>query len=457
MVHAGSAVTRTEPGRAVAQFEVPASYLQEEWFEASGGRFSNHNVTVAWDLTGALNVDALQDALRLLAARHESLRSEFVPGRPLRQRISTQLRVDLPTHDLPGSAPVQALAGGIRRLTAVPFDLTSGPLWRSVLVRLRGDHHVLVLVLHHLIFDGHSHAIAHHDLVALYRAAMTGRPTVSGPPAIQHGDYASWEREPSQFPPATRHYWRSTLLPVPAPLALPRVPFSYPRRLRSVPIPPIPANAVAELGRVASDEKVGRGSAFRAVVIASLVRFVTDDDVVVGMVVSNRDRVPGLTSVVGLVSDHAWLRVRVSDEPSFVMLMRRAQEAADASARHAIATGRLREEFGLAHIGDVSVNYLPGRLPSDRVDGPGGTLQISAREITSDGIMPTIGRPFSGAPLLGYQFRSDGARGLTGEIWAHHPTLETALVERLARNVGAALVLLVNAPHRAVVAVGLAP
>jgi hypothetical protein len=114
------------------------------------------------------------------------------------------------------------------------------------------------------------------------------------------------------------------------------------------------------------------------------------------------------------------------------MLVRRAQEAADASARHVIATGRLREEFGLDHIGDVSVNYLPGRLPSDRVEGAGGTLQISARAITSDGMMPAIGRAFSGAPLLGYQFRSDGAQGLTGEIWAHHPTLETALVERLA-------------------------
>ena len=56
-----------------------------------------------------------------------------------------------------------------------PFDLTRAPLFRTCLLRLGPDDHVLLLILHHIIVDGWSIGVLFDELSEVYSALAAGR------------------------------------------------------------------------------------------------------------------------------------------------------------------------------------------------------------------------------------------------------------------------------------------
>ena len=57
---------------------------------------------------------------------------------------------------------------------ARPFALAAGPPWRTRLVRLADDAHVLIVTLHHYVSDGISVQVWLDEVDAHYRALATG-------------------------------------------------------------------------------------------------------------------------------------------------------------------------------------------------------------------------------------------------------------------------------------------
>src|SRR5439155_25748198 len=131
-----------------------------------------YNRAVPFRLSGALDVAAAQAALSAIAQRHEVLRATFplIDGEP-RQRIAPAGPIHLPVVDLQSlSQPererrVRELA---QEQAQQPFDLAQGPLWRAALLCLTPAEHVLLLTLHHIIFDGWSKAVLIREFAALY-------------------------------------------------------------------------------------------------------------------------------------------------------------------------------------------------------------------------------------------------------------------------------------------------
>ncbi len=110
-----------------------------------------YNIARAIRIRGALSTQALRDSLRAIVERHESLRTTFaeVDGQPM-QIIGSVPGFELPIVDLTaldqtaGESETQRV---IREEAQRPFDLTSGPLLRATLLRLRPDEHVLLEAL----------------------------------------------------------------------------------------------------------------------------------------------------------------------------------------------------------------------------------------------------------------------------------------------------------------------
>src|SRR5262249_39439721 len=146
-------------------------------------------------LAGDLDVPALSRALAEVVRRHEALRTRFAPGPE--GSLQWALAVPesaLPVVDLEGIAPEVE----VERLAMIearrPFDLASGPLLRTVLLRLGATEHVLLAAMHHIAADGWSMEVFLREVAALYGAFVAGQPSPLPEPSLQYGDFALWER-----------------------------------------------------------------------------------------------------------------------------------------------------------------------------------------------------------------------------------------------------------------------
>ncbi|AZC24469.1 condensation domain-containing protein [Pseudomonas sessilinigenes] len=156
-------------GAPVVENRGPASRVQEGlWVTQSLGRAgSAYQEALALDLRGRLDTVRLQQALALLVRRHPGLRTRFVVGaQGLEQEVLAEVAVELPVEQV----AIEQLSQWMQRQQQWPFDLSAAPLFRLHLARLAVDHHVLVVVAHHLIVDGWSLGVFERDLAGFYAA-----------------------------------------------------------------------------------------------------------------------------------------------------------------------------------------------------------------------------------------------------------------------------------------------
>ncbi|MDH0301929.1 MULTISPECIES: non-ribosomal peptide synthetase [unclassified Pseudomonas] len=202
---------------------LPLSFAQQRlWFLAQleGGNQA-YNVPLALGLRGELDVEALERALLRIVARHETLRSRFVPSG---DSAEVQL-LDTPRAGWLHRETIapEALAERLQGEALAPFDLLAGPPLRASLLQLGGQRHVLILTVHHIVADGWSLGVLTHELGVLYAALRAGREDPLPALAIQYGDYAVWQRRWLAGEQLQRQadYWREALDGAPNLLSLP--------------------------------------------------------------------------------------------------------------------------------------------------------------------------------------------------------------------------------------------
>src|ERR1700686_1593430 len=220
---------------------LPASFAQERlWFldQLEPGTAA-YNLVRAFRITGPLNTDALTSAVAAVVRRHESLRTVFesVDGVAL-QLVLPEAKVAVPVLDLTDLPQSQRKAIALRIASEEgkkPFDLTRGPLFRTVLLKLDPDQYILVLAMHHIITDGWSISILFRELAHCYEAFMQGKgegtangndnapdPDLPELP-VQYSEYAQWQREyiAGEVLDKQVSYWKQKLAGAPTILDLP--------------------------------------------------------------------------------------------------------------------------------------------------------------------------------------------------------------------------------------------
>src|SRR5215216_3464869 len=182
-------------------FIIPTSFSQQRLWLLDQLQPGNpaYNMPAAARLSGKLNVAALEQSIRALIERHETLRTTFCfsDGQPM-QVISPPFLLSLPRLSLEHCTPdtrQAELEQIIASEAQLPFDLEQGLLLRVKLVRLSADEHVLVLVLHHIISDGWSLGVLVRELSYFYNCYAGGEEPQLAALAVQYADYALWQRE----------------------------------------------------------------------------------------------------------------------------------------------------------------------------------------------------------------------------------------------------------------------
>ena len=314
----------------------PLSFAQQRlWFldQLSPGN-SAYNVPLVLRLSGRLNEQALELALGLLIDRHESLRTTFLEdgGEAVQivQLVASPYRLAvLDLIERTGSES-SALARA-REEADRPFDLTKGPLFRTLLIRQAEEEHLLVLTLHHIVADAWSLRVLRRDLAELYGALAAAREPELPELPVHYGDFAVWQREWFQGERLEEALaqWREELRDAPGLLDLP---FDRPRPAEQS---DRGANCRAVVGRglVGHLEAVSQaeGATLFMTLLAAfsvlLSRYSAQDDVVVGTPIANRNRVE-LEELIGFFANTLALRVDLGGRPTFRELLRRTRETA---------------------------------------------------------------------------------------------------------------------------------
>jgi len=324
------------PTAATAQRQPPRerlSFAQERlWFlEQLGGSTAAYNMPVGARLRGALDVQALELALREVVSRHEALRTTFaIEGKHVAPAVAPVADVELEQIDLRGQADPEAETQRLlTEFVSRPFDLERGPLVRAALVRLADDEHVLELAFHHIVCDGCSQSVIMRELGIVYGAARAGEPAPLVPPRTQYGELAGAQRAAieAQGLEDVVAPWLERLQDAPHALELPTdrprpaVP-SYDGATHRV---RLPAATVAALRRFAMSRKTTPYATLLAAFYMLLHRHSGQEDIVVGATTAGREQ-PELDDGVGLFAHTVALRSDLSGRPSFEELVARVRE-----------------------------------------------------------------------------------------------------------------------------------
>ena len=323
---------------------VPASFAQQRlWFLSRlEGRSATYNVPLAIRLSGALDQDALWQALDDVIGRHESLRTVFteVDGVPVQQVLDPGtagigLRVSAVAGD--------ELAGALEAAAGEGFDLACGePLVRARLFQVAPDERVLVVVMHHAVTDGWSRAPFARDLSAAYAARCEGRAPGWAPLPVQYADYAIWQRDllgspddPASLAGLQAAYWAEALRGAPEELTLPAVrarPAVASHRGGWVPVA-VDAGVHRRLAELARESRASVFMVLQAGFAALLSRLGAGTDIPVGTPIAGRTD-EALDGLVGMFINTLVLRTDVSGNPSFRELLGRVRETALAAYSH---------------------------------------------------------------------------------------------------------------------------
>jgi amino acid adenylation domain-containing protein len=367
----------------------PPSFAQQRlWFlEQLTPGTAAYNEPLAIQLEGALNVPALEKSLNEIVRRHEALRTTFAiqDGQPV-QIIAPMLSVQLPIVDLRNFAGAQRQAEAQWLTTEEaeqPFDLTRGPLLRATLLWMSEQEYLLLLVMHHIVFDGWSSGVFIREQAALYEAFATGKPLRLPPLPIQYADFAAWQRQWLQDETLETQlaYWRKQLAGAPDLLELPA---DHPR-------PAVQTFRGARLSFVLSEELTDalkalsrrEGITLFMILLAAfnvlLYRYTGQTDIVVGSPIANRNR-SELEGLIGFFVNTLVFRTNLAENPSFEELLRRIRKVAlEAYAHQDLPFERLVEELHperkLSHNPLFQVMFSLENDPTPTIDLPGLRLQ----------------------------------------------------------------------------------
>ncbi|MFB4309160.1 amino acid adenylation domain-containing protein [Actinomadura sp. GTD37] len=351
--HIASAAGAARPALRPAERPVPlpVSHAQERlWFlNRLEGLTATYNMPIPLRLTGAVDHDAMRDALRDVVARHEPLRTLFADadGEPHQVILPPDEAEPLLTaaepDDLRGALFMDATRG---------FDLARELPLRAHLYRTGrdasdgdgpdGDEHLLLIVLHHIAGDGWSMAPLARDVITAYLARREGRAPEWAPLAVQYADYALWqrdllggERDPGSLAARQIAYWRDALAGLPDQI---RLPHDRPRPERAsyrggqVGFE-VPAELAGGLRALARDHQVSVFMVLQAALAALLTRLGGGTDVPIGSPIAGRTD-EALDDLVGVFVNTLVLRTDTSGDPSFAELLARVRETDLAAYAH---------------------------------------------------------------------------------------------------------------------------
>ncbi len=292
-----------------------------------------YQVPVVLRLSGPLDAAALRRAVTDIVTRHEILRTRYTGSGRASQTVDPPGEVAWEALDW-ATVDAGELADRVGSLVRRPFDLAQEWPLRVHLSTVAAARHILVLVFHHIAFDGWSAGVLAGELQSLY-AQHTGGPAALLPLLhIQYADYAVWQQERTDTAEPDRTFW-AEVLDGAAPLELPT---DRPRRRQrygdaATHTAVVPAELAHQLLGIGTAHGATSLMTVLAALATVLAQHCRQQDIVVGIPSGDRGD-PTLQDLIGNFVIPLPIRVDVSGDPRFTELLGRVRSRSIEAYRH---------------------------------------------------------------------------------------------------------------------------
>ena len=294
-----------------------------------------YNISFGLRIQGDLQSEILEKSLDRIIQRHEILRTSFnsLEGQPIGV-IAPDLKLSLTVVDCQ-QFPREKRESAAKRIATQehqkPFNLTKVPLLRATLLCLAPEEYILLINIHHIIFDGLSADIFIGDLSTFYQEILRDRSSSVSELPVQYQDFIYWQKQWLHKENITKHldYWKQKLANAPTILQLPtdkpRPPSqTYQGAVQSL---ILSKNLFQQLKTLARQENVTQFMLLLAAFKILLLRHTGQEDIVVGSPIANRNH-KQLKGLVGFFVNTIVLRTNLAGNPSFRELLSQIRQVA---------------------------------------------------------------------------------------------------------------------------------
>lgn len=308
----------------------PLSFAQERlWFIDRLTGSIQYHIPVVFRLTGTVNKQALEMAIREMVNRHAVLRTiitviDELPHQQVMDKDGWELEM-VSRHDL--HKDITALHVYVKSLIDAPFNLSADHMLRGQLIGLTEQEYIFALTLHHIAGDGWSVSIFIRELMEMYAAFDHQQLPVLPPLDIQYTDYSRWQRTymSAAVLEQQQAYWSRQL----ADVATLQLPLDYTRPTvfsnRGAIIPfHIDDTLQQQLQTLSQQEGTTLFMTLLAAFNVLLYRYSGQEDITVGSPVSGRTR-QETESLIGCFVNTLALRTQLHDNPTFATLLQQVK------------------------------------------------------------------------------------------------------------------------------------
>ncbi|MDY7022738.1 MAG: amino acid adenylation domain-containing protein, partial [Cyanobacteriota bacterium] len=301
----------------------PLSYGQRAlWFiYQSAPENTAYNVSIPARIHSPVDVAALKQAFQALIDRHPTLRTTFSTqsnGEPI-QVVHNALPVcfeQIDTSEWDQEKYHQFVIDNHCK----PFNLEQGPIFRVTLFTRTLQDHILLLSLHHIVYDAWSIGPLLNDAQQLYTAAQMGTVTNLESMTPLYSDYVQWQNKMLTGLEGERlwNYWKNQLA---GELPTLNLPTDHPRPLQpsyrgaeqTFKLTLAQTQAVRTLAR---SEGTTVYTVLMTVFQILLHRYTAQTDILVGSPIGGRPQTE-FEQIIGYFVNPVTIRGKLTDNPTF--------------------------------------------------------------------------------------------------------------------------------------------
>jgi len=363
---------------------LPLSFAQERlWFvDQLDPGSAEYNLPIAVKIEADLDLDKVEKALKMIIARHESLRSIF-PSKEgtVEQHILEEIDFSLTRVDLSHMKKDEALQEAQKLAKAeasTAFDLLHGPLVRASVITLAKEEHILVINMHHIISDGWSIGILFKEFDFIMRGLIEESDVVLPKARIDYADYGVWQRRKFENGRLQKdlEYWEETLSPFPPKTNIAKLKAKVtgedPKAIKTI-SQAIDRKLMEKLDAVRNSQNWNLNQVLLSVYASLIYRYTNQESMLIAVPNANRPSTE-TEAIIGFFVNTMLVKLDFAFSSSYAQMTAQVKDQLldaidhqDAPFQNIIEAVRLKENLNnLEESFQFSFNSLPmGELPKD--------------------------------------------------------------------------------------------